>query len=251
MWTKILGFILDKDNHRFLLLAGLVVAIFIGVQQCNKKQEYKQDVTKQKNNIAALQDTVGYYENKAGELTADKLALQTDKKQLKTLNKNLYDELEKERDHVEQLTQINTELVADSSEVDTTSTNQLDDNHWRFDWNLSRSGEQWRRVLTGYTEFYIDSSGVPFNPNTMITRDLLRMQLITGILDDDGQKRIFVRSTYPNLKVTDIQGAIIRESPINKSPSRFGLGLTLGGGYTPQGFQPYVGLGINYNFIRL
>lgn len=250
MWTKAISFLLDAENQRFILLVALVGALVFGFTQCEKKQAFKLEVDKQKNNIAALQDSVGYYENKAGELTAEKLALQSDKEQLKSLNKDLYDELEKEQDKVEQLTKTNAELVADSSEVDTTSTNQLDDNHWRFDWNLSRSGDDWERVLTGYTEFYIKPTGVPYNPNTMITKDLLRLQFVTGITDDDGQKRIFFRSSYPNLKVTDIQGAIIEESAPVSTPSRFGLGFHLGGGYTPKGFQPYVGFGINYNIIR-
>lgn len=250
MWSKVVSFLFDAENQRFLLLVALVGVLAFGFSQCERKQAFKVEVQKQKNNIEALQDSVGFYENKAGELTAEKLALQSDKQQLKSLNENLYNELEKEKDKVDQLTQVNAELVADTSEVDTTSTNQIDDNHWRFDWNLSRSGDQWERVLKGYTEFYIKPSGVPYNPNTMITRDLLRLQFITGITDDDGKKRIFVRSSYPNLKVTDIQGAIIEESAPVSTPSRFGLGLQLGGGYTPKGFQPYVGFGINYNIIR-
>lgn len=249
MWSKALSFILDAENQRFLLLIALVGALVFGFNQCERKQAFEVEVEKQKNNIAAMQDSVTYYENEAGELTAEKLALQADKEQLETLNKDLHEEIEKEQDRVEQLTQVNAELRSDTSETDTTSTIEIEKDQWRFDWNLSRSGERWDRVLTGYTEFYIKSPGVPYNPTTKITKDLIRLQFTTGVTEDEGQRSIFIRSSYPNLRVTDIQGAIIEESTPVSTPSRFGVGFHLGGGYTPQGFQPYVGFGFNYNLI--
>lgn len=250
MWTKVISFLFDAKNQRFLLLAGLVIALFLGFQQCEAKKEYKAEVQKQKNNIEALNDSVRYYENEAGELTAQKRALETDKEQLKTLNENLHEELEKERDRVKYLSEINAELKADSTKADTTSTSEIGNEHWRFDWNLTRSGQDWKRVLAGYTEFNIDSTGTPYNPNTEILKDLIRLKFITGITESDGTKEIFVRSSYPNLKVRDIEGAIIDEEFREESePSRFGIGLGLGYGYTPDGFQPTVSLNLNYNLI--
>lgn len=251
MWSKVITFLFDAKNQRFLLLVGLVLTIFFGFQQCEAKKEYKAEVQKQKNNIEALNDSVRYYRNEAGELTARKRALETDKEQLKTLNEDLHEELKKEQDRVEYLSEINAELKTDSTRADTTNTVQVGNEHWRFDWNLTRTGQDWRRVLTGYTEFNIDSTGTPYNPNTEILKDLIRLKFITGIKKSNGYKEIFLRSTYPNLEIKDIEGAIIRDEFREQSnPSRFGIGLSVGSGYTPDGFQPFVGATLNYNLIQ-
>lgn len=250
MLGKITGFLLDKSNHRFILLFALIGSIFITFTQCNAKKDYKQKVQMERNNIEALGDSVRYYENKAGQLTAEKMALQTSEKRLEKLNTELKQELEKEEDNVEYLTKINAELKADTTQADSTNTTELESGEWKFDWNLSRQGDQWKRVLEGYTEFKIDSTGIPYNPNTQITKDLLNLSIITGIRDDDGKKQIFVRSTYPNLNITNIQGAILEQPRLERKPSRFGIGPSLGGGYTLDGFQPFVGITLNYNLIR-
>ena len=53
---------------------------------------------------------------------------------------------------------------------------------------------------------------------------------------------------------TDINGAIIEDSPLRpeERPNRWGIGLSGGYGYSlgNQSFAPYIGIGIQYNLIE-
>lgn len=42
---------------------------------------------------------------------------------------------------------------------------------------------------------------------------------------------------------------ITQHTAVKTTPKRWGLGVTAGYGYTPQGFQPYIGIGVSYNLI--
>ncbi|WP_273372993.1 DUF6808 domain-containing protein [Alistipes megaguti] len=37
---------------------------------------------------------------------------------------------------------------------------------------------------------------------------------------------------------------------IKEKPKRWGIGVQVGYGFTPQGAQPYIGVGISYNLFR-
>lgn len=41
----------------------------------------------------------------------------------------------------------------------------------------------------------------------------------------------------------------VTNTVIKRVPKRWGLGVSAGYSFTPQGFQPYVGVGVNYNVI--
>lgn len=41
----------------------------------------------------------------------------------------------------------------------------------------------------------------------------------------------------------------ITNTVIKRVPKRWGIGISAGYSFTPQGFQPYVGVGVNYNVI--
>jgi len=219
----------------------------------DKYKEQQAETQRQINNIEALQDSVTTYRNRAGELTSQKSALQTDKEQLRTLNEDLADELDKERGNVEYLSNIITRLRRDSVGVDTTIITMVDPDTYKLDWSFEDSGDGWYQSLKGYTQIQTDTTGVPYNPNTTISEQILDMKLTTGITEEDGKRKIFVRSNYPYLNFTDIDGAIL--GPVrteDTSPDRWGLGFHGGYGYSfgNSNFTPYIGVGINYNLIR-
>lgn len=41
----------------------------------------------------------------------------------------------------------------------------------------------------------------------------------------------------------------VTNTVIKRVPKRWGLGVSAGYSFTPQGFQPYIGVGVNYNVI--
>lgn len=251
--SAIAKFVLDKDNQRIILLVLFAFAVIAAVQYRDSYKEQKAETQRQINNIEALQDSVTTYRNEAGELTSQKLALQTDKEQLQTLNERLAEEVEKEKGNVEQLTQIITRLRRDSVGVDTTIIVQIDPDTWKLDWDKEESGDGWYQYIEGYTQFTIDTTGTPYNANTVLVEQVLDMEITTGITEEDGQRRIFVRSSYPYLEFTDINGAILGPvEPKDNKRSRWGIGFSGGYGYSlgSSTFSPYIGIGVNYNLFE-
>lgn len=250
------------NNVKLILVALLVASSVTAFAYIDKYKDQLYETQKQINNIEALNDSVRTYRNNADELTSTKLALQTDKEQLKTLNSNLSEELEKEKGDVESLTQLVTELQGDTGDATTsegevvggaTVMADVSLQRYKFTWEKSSSGEKWSKVLEGYFVVEADSSYKPKIIENKITKDMLDMEIITGIKDDDGQKSIFVRSIYPNLTFTDINGAILDDiGREERTPSRWGIGPVVGYGYgvSESKFGFYLGIGVQYSFIR-
>lgn len=231
------------------LVGGLILAVMYGWHQRNEKLEAIEEVQKQKNNISALTDSVRTYRNKAGELGAQKLALQVDKKQLKEINEDLSNELQKERDKVEQITKAFVEIKNDTTTADTTFVSPVNNQFYRINWSKDQRGDGWSKTLAGFVRYKPDSTGAPTHTSAKITEDRLHLQLVTGITEKDGQRQIFVRSTYPNLRVTQLDGAIIRESELDKSQDNLIFGPQIGFGHNGQRFTPYLGVGITYKLF--
>ena len=42
---------------------------------------------------------------------------------------------------------------------------------------------------------------------------------------------------------------IIEQIEVSREPKRWGIGVSAGGALTPQGVQPYIGVGVQYNLI--
>jgi len=249
-------------NVKLVLLILLGIAIILGLHYRDNYKQQVQETQKQIQNIEALNDSVHTYKNKAGELTSEKKALQTDKKQLKTLNKELSKELSKEKGNVKQLTQLVTQLKGDTGSVNTSDAQVVNSDsskdstsisRYKFTWEKSSSGDKWSKMLEGYFVVEANNSYTPKIIENKITKDLLNMEIFTGVKDINGHPTIFVRSTYPNLKFTDINGAIIDNKKLsNTKNSRWGLGIGIGYGFNTNSgtFSPVIEAGIHYNLVR-
>lgn len=257
--SKILKFVLDKDNQRFILLLLFIGSTIFAYSYRDKYKQQYAETQKQITNIEALGDSVRTYKNKAGELGSEKLALQSDKKQLKNLNEELSKELDKEKGTVNYLSKLVTNLQGEVGSVDSTSVEVVDNNtspvgmsQYKFTWSKSNSGNKWSKILEGYFIIQADSSVKPTLIENKITKDNLSMEIITGVKTIDGKPTIFVRSTYPNLRFTNIDGAILDDKKLNTKQSRFGLGVSLGYGYDIKSskFIPVIGFGVTYDLFR-
>lgn len=247
-------------NTKLILFILLVVAVGFAYGYRDAYVNQKAETQKQKDNIEALQDSVRTVTTKNGDLQQEKLALQSDTTQLRTLNAELADELQNQKGKVEQLTQLVGELEGQLGDVETDSgivvesrTSPVGLSNYKFTWSKSDSGEGWSKILEGYFIVQADSSYKPRIVENKITRDLLNMQIFTGIKTVDDKKTIFVRSTYPGLNFTDINGAVIsEENEFGQTPSRWGIGVQLGYGYSVNSglFEPYIGVGVTYSLIR-
>ena len=92
--------------------------------------------------------------------------------------------------------------------------------------------------------------------NTLLSKDDIKFNLITGLREKDGKVEIFARSDYPNLTITDLEGAIIdpKNHPVLKQftkQKRWGVGPYFGIGIgTDLKFIPQIGVGITFSLIK-
>lgn len=268
---KVLEVILESlknpKTQRNILLGALIVVIifFRGCGDGNEIQtmEYEQ-------NIAALQDTIRTYETKNGDLVSEKMALLTDKKGLKNLNKELSDDIQYLKDHPIVVTKFKTKIVHDTvwlqPEIDSTNITFNADSSVKFipfKWGDSTifDDNNYRKIAGTYI-IEIDTNHNVNTNNFLITKDELGMAFTTGITESkDGQVEIFIKSKYPGFTPTGIDGALFdpRESDVIKKyfpPKRWGLGISGGYGFyfDPQnvrvGHGVTVSVAVSYNLIQ-
>lgn len=249
--SKILGFLKGLDLRIILLILVFLLSGFT-YWQISKKNEFKERLEVQRNNIAALQDSVRDYRTKTGELGQEKLALQVTVEDLKIANEELSEELEKEKGNVKTITKVETVVERDTVFVDSSRISQVGLNSYKIDWTHYEDGKGWSRRVSGYSTFYFNfNNDTPYGPETVITTDFLNTSIVTGIVERDGKKTIFVRSAYPYMTFTKINGAVI-DDELYSSPKRWGIGPSLGYALDVYSFRPfpYIGIGVNYNIIR-
>jgi hypothetical protein len=89
----------------------------------------------------------------------------------------------------------------------------------------------------------------------MINSNEIGMSFITGIKDGKDHYEIFIKSDYPGLTVTDIQGSILDKKMIqsNESAVVFGPSIGYGAVLSPNGTFGHgftVGFNATYNLNR-
>lgn len=254
--NKIFNFLSGLSKEQ-LLIALCVLSLVFSAYQYVKKNEFKQKYQASQSNIAVLTDSLETYINKNGDLVAERSILQTDKEELKTLNKNLSEDLEAEKGRVSFLQKLLAEAESDTVYIDTTTVEQTPEGQYTLSWEYENRGDRYYRYLEGYVSFYWDSVAVaPIDIQSVIEKDILQMELITGIREREGRPYIFARSTYPGLEFTNIEGALLNPDWFSKPKpdiKRWGIGVQ--GGYGLLFREdivtgPYIGVGVSYNFIR-
>lgn len=250
LFNTVISFL--KNNQKLILIVLLCLAVVAATSYRDSYLEQKQETQKQIQNIEAINDEVSVVENKVGELVSEKMAFQSTKKQLMSLNAELAQELNNQKGKVSQLTQTIAQLEGETGDVDTTEVTEIGLNTYKYTWEKVESGDKWSKILEGYFVIEADSTVKPTLLENKITKDALKMEIITGVTTKDDKKIIFVRSTYPNLTFTEINGAIIEERyERTENKSRWGIGLGIGYGINSSGkTSPVIMGGITYDFIQ-
>ena len=210
-------------------------------------------------NIKSLNDSLRLGVNKIGELEASKQVLITKSKNLKDLNTELDAEVKKEKGKVYNLTQIiagisNLPIPDEPLDIHTT-IKVYPDSAIGLAWNNDTIYDKYNyRFLSGESKFKYDSLGVT-NLGTVLYKDNLGFNLVTGLRKLDGKLEIFVRSGYPGFNVTKLDGAIIdpKKNPVFKEfikPKKFHIG-PMGGIGVGSGFEftPFIGVGVMYSIF--
>ena len=261
-------FLIMENKPKYSIMSimfGVIILLCILLfRECSVASSAKDKLNIINHNLDALKDTVRLQKNKSGEDTYVIKTLLADKKNLADLNKDLKEELDKQKGKVVYITKTVTKTKVDTHYVNNTLSsygNNLFSLDWKYDSIFSPDNY---RKFSGNSFFKIDTITNKIIPGkTRINTDEIGFSLVTGLREKDGSLEIFVTPKYPGMKVTKIEGAVVdpKKSDVLKSMfpnKRFSAGPYLGlgiGGYDLNGkiiIAPIlnVGLGIQYSLFK-
>lgn len=250
-----------RDLALLIIVAVLLILLF---RQCNQTSNLKNQLSLQSLNIDALHDSIRIEKNKLGEETYLKKILLTDKENLEKLNSDLAKELKIAKGKVIALEKINANIASDTQYVNNTITLYTNGNYsldWKFDTTYSQGNY---RRFSGSSFFNIDTIYNKVNPGrTRINEDEIGFSFVTGIREKDKALEIFITPRYPNMKITNIEGAIIDPSKSSVLRMMFprrkwnigpyvGLGISAGSGFNGEfmiGPSLNIGIAVSWSWI--
>ena len=219
-WTKIWNFIKSKIFIA-LIVVGLVV---FNIMQCSRINELKRKANISEQNIIALNDSLHYERTKNGELLVSIAGYIATEKELKTLNKDLWERVKGQEGKIISLNHVIVQLQQDSStlkkyliEKDKIIQKLLkvDENTYAAPWSLTYKYDSTNfDVFTGKTYIKIGNK----NPlellhvDTELIKRLTQIDLTWGQKVEKKQLRVFVQSNYPGFTVAQMEGVLIDPS---------------------------------------
>ncbi len=227
---------------KLLWILGIIPIIFI-LFVCINRYYYNAAQTSE-HNLKVLRDSIQTLTLKSGEQVSTINSYILEKKELEQyldISKTEIKELEKKIGKISYISNIKTVTKYDSIYIiDTVTIHQ--DNSLSFDINY----------YDDWLEFNGKTNIKDSIATTTIDKISIPVPLQVGITND---YRIWVKSKNPYLTITSLDGAVISGSRLNKKQKHFGIGVSAGYGIQYDlinkriGTGPYIGIGINYNFI--
>ena len=193
--------------------AGIIVTIIVILlllKQCEEIKTLKAQRDVSELNQIALKDTIRTERTDFGNERFLKNSLLTSNEDLRSLNSDLADEVKKLKGKVLVITKLVTVIKTDTHYVNNNLNSYASNKYglsWKYDTTFSVNNY---RKLSGESFFRIDTTNNNVIPlNTRIDKDEIGISMVTGIREKNNNLEIFVEPRYPNMKVTDIQGAVI------------------------------------------
>jgi hypothetical protein len=236
-------------NSKFLGYGvALLLVIFIA-QTCHNLIKAKEDASNAHQNIIALTDTLHKEKLKTGELQYSIAGYISSVEDLKELNKNLYDEVEKQKGTVINLNRLTILLQQDKEELNKyidslkmiiNTPIKINDTTYIVPWTLpftydSTNFDVWSGqtkiglTLSKISKIYIlkgnsingtlelpkfDFSQIEVtNLGTEMISRKTQIELIYGQKYVNGKLVVFANSKYPGFSVVNMEGFTVPESP--------------------------------------
>ncbi len=193
--------------------AGIIITIIVILlllKQCEEIKSLKSKIDVSELNQIALKDTIRTERTDFVNERFLKNSLLTSNEDLRSLNSDLADEIKKIKGKVLVVNKIVTVIKTDTHYVNNNLNSYASNKYglsWKYDTTFSVNNY---RKLSGESFFRIDTTNNSVVPlNTRLDKDEIGISMVTGIREKNNNLEIFVEPRYPNMKVTDIQGAII------------------------------------------
>jgi len=228
LWNKV------KTHVIYISIIVILMCVLYGsVNKCSSVSgEYK-------NNIAALNDTIKYYQDKNGNLVATKLAFESDVKTLKLLNERLYnqiDSLKISKNDISQIIYVGGDI--NNPVRDTTFIVKYDTISKGFSKSFNFNNKY--RTLEGNVDYYNDSLGIA------LTKDIIRFDYTVAM---DKNNHIYIKSTNPYVTYNEISGFTV---PREKT-KRWSLNAFTKFDYSPIDNDRFydIGLSLGYSISKM
>ena len=263
-------FFKDPKNTRMILFAGAIILLFLLLRQCNKSNELKALLEKEKseikrinNNYLAASDTIKKFAINGNIWRSEKLAYELTIDELNGKYEDILGSFELEKNRppkvVIQIKYVIKEVIRD---VPVYVLIDADGNTLLSFSNNKKYDSTNYRNLSGTIPYKISFNPIDSTYNVIPGNGEFLLEqgigLNLGLFKDKktGQVSIKVDTKYPGINFTRLDGAIIMDNPENKKIIRglrkpfgiglsFGYGLMVGSGKINTG--PYLGIGINYS----
>lgn len=236
LWSKKLGQMVltfVRNHKRIFIEAFSVIAFFMFITTAVNRCSYYKNVND--NNIIALTESVKYYKGKYGYEVAKKTMIETDYKNLQSINDSLYRMIQsmqvKKPDIV-----IGGLASVDNGKHDTIYTPTVTEIDSKNIYRKFDFSNQYRE-LTGNVSYTNDTLGL------YIEKDRMQFKYALAVKDNV----VYMTSDNPYVKFNSITGLTI---PKQKKEKKFGIGPSVFGGYSNKGFVYGIGIGLQYNFIN-
>lgn len=238
-----------------VLSLGLLGVIYY---QYDKVKILELESFTKENNIKALNDTVRAEKNKIGQLQYTKQSLIADRDNISLLNKKLGDEVKNQKGQIIFLNSTVAKLKTDTSKVVIHDIQKISDSEYVITGSMENIYDSFNyRSVKFNSKIKVDSNRNVTVMNSKMEKDDFGFNIITGLKEENNNLRIFIRSDYPGLVFSKIDGALIdpRKSEVIKSffpEKRWGLGVQAGVGIGIRNqVAPclFVGIGVSYNFL--
>lgn len=253
IFAKIWEYLSSTKGQRNVLIILFVLAI-IYFRGCG---DQSQTIAKYEQNIAALNDSIRIYKTKNGEIVYEKNALIVSKNELSKYSKDLEKEIKYLKDNPIVVIKWKTKIEHDTVFIPVVPGEE----HWNDDHTVKTVAFNWKydtvyvdnnyKKLEGKYLVQVDTSLNVVTKSFMISKDEIGLSFTTGLTESkDDKLEIFIKSSYPGFKPTDVQGALIdpQKSDIIKKffpPKRWTVGPYIGYGLYFDPSKMSVGSGIN------
>lgn len=240
------------ENKNNVYLYGIIAVLMLLLTifyTSNKKHKHELELAEL--NIIALNDTITYTRNKFGEEQASKNELIVDIKNLKNVNKDLASEVDKlnkkDKKNLIEITKFQIEIKRLKDSVDKLNNGVTEIKPGVFKIDFSKKDTF--REIEGYTT--LKTTSKPDSIETFLTTDNTYTDLTVGRRSVKDGIEIFASSSNPSVKVTKIDGALLKPEEMAKymKKKKFVIAGGIGYGATIKGLQPFAGILIGYKIL--
>lgn len=229
-------------NSRLFVVALLSLLLLFLVNTCSNLREERRENIIHENNEKTLTDSIQILKNKNGELEATKTILIASEKELKELNKKLYDDVNAEKGQVISLNNIVFQLKQDKNLLESHISYleslmgkpiQTNDSTYiipwtlRYNWDKNPSDSLNYDIYKGETrvgifanENFIWKDGLTNDQllrdafslkhySTYLTERTTQIKLTFGEKIVDGKFNVFVSTEYPGFNPKSLEGVFI------------------------------------------